>query len=103
MKKTREKWAPDYVPVVGGLFMTIGMMSHNLRKNSDIDFVSTLCFTLAFVGACLVSWWYHEEHPTRFQKMSEKRLRFNRHVLKVCTVVSLIIAIIALCISISQL
>lgn len=103
MKKTREKWAPDYVPVVGGLFVTIGLMSLNLRKNGKIDFAGTLCLTLVFVGVCLVSWWYHEKHPTRFQKMSEKRLRFNRHLLKVCSVVSLIILIIALCISISQL
>lgn len=102
MKKTREKWTSDYVPVVGGLFTVIGIMAHNLR-NGGIDFVSTLYSTLIFVGVCLVSWWYHEKHPTRFQKMSEKRLRFNRHLLKVCSVVSLIIAIFMLCISIYQL
>lgn len=103
MNWMKENKAPKHANLLGISLVNIGIWWLVLRSPQTLSLTFMLCLMLICVGSWLLNWWFHEEHPTRFQKMSERRLRFCRITTHVCSWVSLVLVIFVFCYAVYQM
>ena len=103
MNWMKENKAPAQGGIIGGFLMNIGIWWLVIGKPRAPSLTFMLCLILICVGCWLITWWFHEEHPTRFQKMSKERLRFCQITTHVCSWVSLVLVVFTLCYAVYQI
>ncbi|MDD9974839.1 MAG: hypothetical protein OXU27_12580 [Candidatus Poribacteria bacterium] len=92
MEWMRNNELPTWAYLLGSLSLLSGALINLFTKNVLLG-IPLIC-----LGVWLARWWYEVpvDHP-RFQKMSERRFRFYRNMILVCSWGMLITMVAVIC------